>query len=84
MLSSVARAALEYQSAFVVNGARAYRPLTRCRLAASLAVSESTVSRAVRGKRLRLPDGRVVALGSLFGKSVAARAELKNSCGALR
>jgi uncharacterized protein YegP (UPF0339 family) len=39
------------------------------------AVSESTVPRAVRGERLRLPDGRVVALGLLFGKSVAARAE---------
>jgi DNA-directed RNA polymerase specialized sigma54-like protein len=75
MLSSVARAAVEYQSAFVVNGARAHRPLTRSRLAASLAVSESTVPRAVRGERLRLPDGRVVALGLLFGKSVAARAE---------
>jgi RNA polymerase sigma-54 factor len=77
MLSAVARAAVEYQSQFIARGPEAHRPLTRSMIAASLAVSESTVSRAVKDKRLRLPDGRVVALACLFGKSVAARAELE-------
>jgi RNA polymerase sigma-54 factor len=76
-LSTIARAAVLYQSDFVDKGPPAHRPLTRAALAASVGLSESTVSRAVKGKRLRLPDGTMVDLAALFGKSVAARAELQ-------
>jgi RNA polymerase sigma-54 factor len=74
---TVARAAVRCQAAFIHDGPRAHAPLTRSELAASLGLAESTVSRAVSKKSLRLPDGRTIALAALFGTSVGAREALR-------
>lgn len=76
MLLRVARAALEHQREFLDAGPDRHRPLTRTALAQELGVHPSTVSRAVKDKHVRFPDGRIEPLAVLFGTSVAARAEL--------
>lgn len=57
----------ERQQAYLRNGPAAHAPLTRAAVADALGLHESTVSRAVAGKSLRLPDGRVVPFAELFG-----------------
>jgi RNA polymerase sigma-54 factor len=74
---TVARAAVRHQAAFIHDGPRAHTSLTRSELAAALGFAESTVSRAVNRKSLRLPDGRVVELAALFGTAVGAREALR-------
>ena len=74
---TVARAAVRRQAAFILDGPRAHASLTRSELAAGLGLAESTVSRAVSRKSLRLPDGRMIALAALFGTSVGAREALR-------
>jgi RNA polymerase sigma-54 factor len=74
---TVARAAVRRQAAFIHDGPCAHRSLTRTELAAALDLAESTVSRAVSRKSLRLPDGRIIALAALFGTSVGAREALR-------
>lgn len=76
VLRRVVVAALDYQSGFVDSGPRAHRPLTRCALAEGLQLSVSTVSRAAKDKRIRLPDGRLIDMSCLFGKAVSVKIEL--------
>jgi RNA polymerase sigma-54 factor len=64
-LERVARRAVDHQAAFLRSG-RGLRGLTRARLARDLGLHESTVSRAVAGKHLAGPTGRVVAFAALF------------------
>jgi RNA polymerase sigma-54 factor len=71
-LEIVATAAANYQAHFFSHGAAQHRPLTRAELAEQLGLHESTVSRAVKGKVVRAPDGRMLPLAALFGSSVAA------------
>jgi RNA polymerase sigma-54 factor len=63
-MRAVAEVAVEHQSAFVRGG----RPvvLTRAAVAAELGLHESTVSRAVSGRHLLLPSGRIVPFARLF------------------
>jgi RNA polymerase sigma-54 factor len=72
-LHRVASAAVEHQAGFVRRGPRELRALTRGELARALRLHESTVSRAVAGKHILLPDGRLVAFGAFFGTGLAAR-----------
>lgn len=60
-----------YQEKALREGDEYIRPLTRTQLAQQLDVHEATVSRAVMGKTVALPDGRIVALSHFFesGKS---------------
>ncbi|MEV0029834.1 hypothetical protein [Nocardia sp. NPDC050793] len=76
VLTRVAGVAVDRQRAFIAHGPMDHVPLTRTAIAKELGLHPSTVSRAVRGKRLRLPDGHVAGLADLFGKSVAAHAQL--------
>lgn len=76
VLTRVSALALERQQAFLTHGPTAHISLTRTAVAHELGLHPSTVSRAVRGKWLRMPDGRLTALADLFGTSVAARARL--------
>ena len=57
------------QRAFLLSRVPAPEPMTRADLATVLGVHESTVSRAVQGKSVELPSGRVVPLSDLFGRS---------------
>jgi RNA polymerase sigma-54 factor len=72
----VAQATIEHQAEFIRRGPGAHCPLTRAEIARLTGLHESTVSRAVSGKRVRLPDSRTVAFDTFFGTAVAVKAAL--------
>jgi len=61
------------QRGFILGGDGDLRPLTRARLAKVLGVHESTISRAVAGKFVALPNGRIVSLAKFFDRSLSVR-----------
>jgi RNA polymerase sigma-54 factor len=69
VLRRVAGHVAERQQAYLRDGPAAHAPLTRAEVAAAVGLHESTVSRAVAGKWVRLPDGRVVPFAELFGST---------------
>lgn len=82
-LLRITQCAVAYQKDFLDHGdAGRHQPLTRTAVAQELGLHPSTVSRAVSGKRLRLPSGTVADLACLFGKGMAARAALQESIAA--
>jgi RNA polymerase sigma-54 factor len=70
-MRAVAQLAVDRQSEFVRRGPRHLVPLTRAEVAASLGIHESTVSRAVAGRNVELPSGRIVPLARFFEASGA-------------
>jgi len=66
-----------YQRAFVLTGPAALRPLTRAAVADALGIHESTVSRAVAGRSVLLPCGRVVELKDFFRASLSTQEALR-------
>ncbi len=48
-------------------------PTTRVQIALALGLHESTISRAVAGKSVSLPDGRIVPLAKFFDRSLSVR-----------
>ncbi len=68
-LERVAREVVGRQRAFIVDGEGTLLRLTRSEVAAAIGVHESTVSRTVAGKHVRLPSGRVVPLARFFETS---------------
>ena len=66
------------QHAFIVGGDGDLHPLTRARIAQELAVHESTISRAVAGKTVALPDGRIVPLAKFFDRSLSVRDRVRH------
>ncbi|MGN7200843.1 RNA polymerase factor sigma-54 [Arthrobacter sp. SAFR-044] len=81
-LLRITECAVTHQKDFLDHGAGQHRPLTRTAVAQEIGLHPSTVSRAVSGKRLRLPSGAVIDLACLFGKGLAARAALQESIAA--
>lgn len=81
-LLRITECAVGHQKDFLNNGAGHHQPLTRTAVAQEIGLHPSTVSRAVSGKRLRLPSGTVTDLACLFGKGLAARAALQESIAA--
>lgn len=77
-LLRITECAVAYQKDFLNHGAGHHRPLTRTAVAEEIGLHASTVSRAVGGKRLRLPSGSITDLSCLFGKGQAPRAALHN------
>jgi RNA polymerase sigma-54 factor len=65
------------QREFILKGDAHLSPVTRARLAVELEVHESTVSRAVSGKSLQLPNGRIIPLSKLFDRSLHIRTALR-------
>jgi RNA polymerase sigma-54 factor len=63
----------EEQREFIIGGDRDLRPLTRAQVAKGLGVHESTISRAVAGKSIALPSGRIVPLAKFFDRSLSVR-----------
>jgi RNA polymerase sigma-54 factor len=63
----------EAQREFILGGDGDLRPTTRVQLAQALGLHESTISRAVAGKSVALPDGRVVPLAKFFDRSLSVR-----------
>lgn len=72
----VADGAVQAQRGFVLFGPRAHVPLTRTALAQALDLHPSTVSMAVQGALVAMPDRRVVPLAAFFGGAVSVQAYL--------
>ena len=66
-----------YQQDFVAKGDRYLKPLTRAQLADALGVHESTVSRAVAGKIVQLPNGRLIPLTRFFDRAAPIKEAIK-------
>jgi RNA polymerase sigma-54 factor len=81
-LARIAGHVAERQRRFLRHGPIAHAPLTRAEVAADLGIHQSTVSRAIAGKRVRLPDGRVVAFAELFGSARSVQEQLLAVVGA--
>lgn len=69
--------AVAYQREFVLRGPAALRPLTRSAVASELGIHESTVSRAVAGRTVLLPCGRLVELKDFFCASLSTQELLR-------
>lgn len=65
------------QREFILGGDAHLRPFTRATIADELSVHESTVSRAVAGKSVELPSGKIVPLAQFFDRSLHIRTALK-------
>jgi RNA polymerase sigma-54 factor len=76
VLHRVATAAVTHQADYLQHGPPAHRDLTRADVAAAVALHPSTVSRAVAGKALRAPDGRILELAALFGRAVPVKTRI--------
>jgi RNA polymerase sigma-54 factor len=63
---------------FIISGETSIKPLTRVQLAQELDVHESTISRAVSGKCVQLPNGRIVPLSKFFDRSLHVRTILRS------
>lgn len=66
------------QREFILKGDAYIIPLTRAQLAAELDVHESTISRAVAGKAVQLPNRKVSPLSRWFDRSLNVRTALLN------
>jgi RNA polymerase sigma-54 factor len=65
-----------HQRRYILEGDHAMRPLTRAQLALELEVHESTISRAVTGKAVQLPNKKIVPLAKWFDRSLNVRTAL--------
>lgn len=65
------------QRDYILEGSAHIKPITRSSLAQELGVHESTISRAVSGKSVQLPSGRIVPLSQFFDRSLHIRTALK-------
>jgi RNA polymerase sigma-54 factor len=66
------------QRKFILHGDAHLAPVTRARIADELAVHESTISRAVSGKAVQLPNRRIVPLSKFFDRSLHIRTALRD------
>lgn len=65
------------QREYILSGDAHMKPITRAQLADELGVHESTISRAVAGKSVQLPSGKIVMLSQFFDRSLHVRTALK-------
>ena len=64
------------QRHFILLGDAHLKPITRARLAVELEVHESTISRAVSGKAVQLPNKKIIPLSKWFDRSLNIRTAL--------
>lgn len=76
-LRRVAACTVQRQRAFVREGPAALLPLTRAEVAATLGLSQSTVSRATAGKYAMLPSHRIVPMAAFYSASGGLAEELR-------
>lgn len=73
-LRQITKAIVEFQQGYLETGAKAFlRPLTRTKIARSLKMHESTVSRATANKYVQLPSEEVVPFDFFFDGSVSVK-----------
>ncbi|MFZ3150578.1 MAG: hypothetical protein WA116_02720 [Anaerolineaceae bacterium] len=66
-----------YQKDYILSGEKEMQSLTRAEIAKELGVHESTISRAVSGKTIQLPNKRIVPLSIFFDRSLSQRTLIK-------
>jgi RNA polymerase sigma-54 factor len=66
-----------YQREFILNGDESLLPLTRAQVSQELGVHESTISRAVAGKTVQIPNRKIIPLSKMFDRSLHIRAILR-------
>lgn len=66
-----------YQRNYILAGDKEMASLTRAEIAKELGVHESTISRAVSGKTIQLPNKKIVPLAIFFDRSLAQRTLIK-------
>jgi RNA polymerase sigma-54 factor len=66
------------QKNFILTDEKNMLPLTRASLAKELDVHESTISRAVSGKTVQLPNKKIVPMSMFFDRSLSHRSVLKD------
>jgi len=71
------RRLVSLQRDFIIRGEKYLVPVTRFQISTELEVHESTISRAVAGKAVQLPNRRIIPLSSFFDRSLPARMVLK-------
>ena len=76
-LKRIGQAIIHHQEAFLEAGPRFLKPMTQAYLAAELGLHESTISRAISGKVVQLPDGRLRPIADLFDPSLAAKEAIR-------
>jgi RNA polymerase sigma-54 factor len=76
-LKAILEAIVEVQREFLDSGPRHLKPLTMATVAARVGVSESTVSRALDGKYVLLPNGRVVSCEVFFDASLPVKERIR-------
>ena len=73
-LRQITKAIIEFQQGYLETGSKAFlRPLTRTKIARTLNVHESTVSRATANKYIQLPSEEVVSFDFFFDGSVSVK-----------
>jgi RNA polymerase sigma-54 factor len=73
-LRMITRAIAEYQAGYIETGSKSFiRPLTRTKIARSLKMHESTVSRATASKYVQLPSEEIVPFDFFFDGSVSVK-----------
>ena len=76
-LQAISECIGEFQREFLDEGVRQLKPLTRGEVAQRIGVHESTVSRAVDGKYVMLPDRSVISFDDLFDSSLAVKSHIR-------
>jgi RNA polymerase sigma-54 factor len=66
------------QRNYLLQGDAYLLPATRAQIAEKLEVHESTVSRAVSGKAVQLPNNRIIPLSKFFDRSLHIRTALRD------
>jgi RNA polymerase sigma-54 factor len=65
------------QREFILKGDQFLHPITRAQVADDLGVHESTISRAVSGKTIELPNGKIIPMERMFDRSLPIRAVIR-------
>jgi RNA polymerase sigma-54 factor len=69
---------VKLQKEYIIHGEKMLHPVTRVSISKELEVHESTISRAVSGKTVQLPNRRIVPLSSFFDRSLNVRTVLRD------
>lgn len=75
-LIRLVRLIIKLQRNFIMEGDKYLVPITRASVAKTLGVHESTISRAVSGKLIQLPNKRIIPFTKFFDRSLHIRSEL--------
>jgi RNA polymerase sigma-54 factor len=77
-LRSIVEAIVQAQREFLDRGVEHLKPLTMAMVAAQVGISESTVSRALDGKYVQMPSGRVVSCQIFFDGSLPVKERIRH------